>query len=86
MWMSVIKASLKGQRIERSLRWILPTSELSTSFPATLEPRPSSLSGLMQHGILKQAVYIKRSAGGGHSAESVDWVEGDILATATLKT
>lgn len=66
-----MKASLKGQRIERSLRWILPTSELSPSFPATLELRPSSISPLMQHGILKQAVYIKRSAGGGHSAESV---------------
>ncbi len=71
MWMSVIKASLKGQRLERSLRQIPPTSELSPSFPATLESHPSSLSALMQHGILKQAVYIKRSAGGGHHAESV---------------
>lgn len=71
MWMSVMKASLKGQRFQRSLRRILPTSELSPSFPATLESHPSSPSALMQHGILKQAVYIERSAGGGHGAESV---------------
>lgn len=71
MRMSVIKVLLKGQRFERSLRQIRPTSELTPSFPATLESHPSSLSVLMQHGILKQAVYIKRSAGGGHRTETV---------------
>lgn len=85
MWMSVIKASLKGHRFWRSLRRILPTSELSPSFPATLESHPSSLSALMQHGILKQAVYIERSAGGGHRTDSMAQDEEGIQTTTTLK-
>lgn len=83
--MSVIKASLKGHRFERSLRRILSTSELSPSFPATLASHPGSLSALMQHGILKQAVYIKRSAGGGHHAEYVAEDKEGIQTTTTLK-
>lgn len=44
---------------------------MSPSFPATLESHPSSPCFLMQHGILKQAVYVERSAGGGHRAQIV---------------
>lgn len=83
--MSVIKASLKGHGFGRSLRWLLPTSESSPSFPATLDSHPGSPSALMQRGILKQAVYIKRSTGGGHHAENVAEDKECIRATTAWK-
>lgn len=64
---------------------ILSTSELFPSFSATLESHPGSLFALIQHGIFKQAVYIKRSAGGGHHAGSVAQDKEGIQATTTIK-
>lgn len=69
--MSLLNVSLKGQRLEGSLGWVCSTSGLSPSVPETLDSHPSSFSALMQRGIFKQALYIKRSAGGGHWAGSV---------------
>lgn len=67
-----VKASLKGQGFGGVVSTAPSTSESSPSFRATLESHPGSPRALMQHGILKQAVYIKRSAGAGGE----EWVGG----------